>query len=124
MSPYEQARAVYQREHCPRTFDQDLELHLRNGFVFSTPDFFIMGRHVFSKAPVSLIVDPANHFHRDVCDCWHIYLFAGNIAKAFAIEPWPLSLFSMERKNELRFVPADSIRRLSAARQPAAVTPA
>jgi hypothetical protein len=46
MTPIEQAAAVYEREHCPRTLREDLELHLLNGYVFSTPTCFLMGRPV------------------------------------------------------------------------------
>lgn len=123
MSPYELARQVYGSERCVRSFEEDLEAHLVTGFVFSTPDFFIMGRPVDRQADPALIVDPCVAFARERCDCWHLYLFAGDMEKAWIIEPWALPWFSFERKNELRFVPSRSIRRLSAARQPAAGTP-
>jgi hypothetical protein len=112
MSPIEQAMAVYQKEACARTFDEDLRLHLEHGFVFSTPEFFIMGRPVDSKASPRLIVDPTVRFLSDR-DCWHIYLMAGNCYRAWDIMPWPLPLFSFERRNELRFYPMERIRRLS-----------
>lgn len=113
MMPVEKAAEVYQREGCARTFRQDLEAHLLNGFVFSRPDFFIMGRPVISTADQALIVDPSHRFPSAECDCWHIYLFAGNMIRAWAIMPWELPLFSFERKNELRFYPVSAIRRLS-----------
>lgn len=113
MSPYETAREVYVKEPCARTFDEDLATHLRAGFVFSTPDYFIMGRAVWSKAPAHLILDPRNPFVREVCDCWMIYLAAGDMTKAWEIMPWPLPLFSFERRNELRFYKAADMKRLS-----------
>lgn len=113
MSPYEQAKAVYDREPCARSFAQDLELHMRGGFVFSRPDFFVMGRPVISTMQHAFIVNPAYRFHSAECDCWHVYLFAGNIARAWGVLPWPLPLFSWERKNELRFYPESAIHRLS-----------
>lgn len=112
MSPYEQARQVYASEPCARTFEEDEHLHKTQGFLFCTPDFFVMGRAVFSKAEPAMIVDPRVRFTPDICDCWHLYLFAGDVVKAWSIMPWQLPLFSFERKNELRIYPADRIRRL------------
>jgi hypothetical protein len=112
MSPIEQAMAVYQKEACARTFDEDLHLHLEHGFVFSTPEFFIMGRPVKSTEEPKYIVNPVIYFTDD-CDCWHIYLMAGDCSKAWDIMPYPLPLFSFERRNELRFYPMERIRRLS-----------
>lgn len=113
MSPYEQARAVYDSEPCKRTFAEDFAAHLRSGFVFSTPTYFIMGRHVDSKASHDLILDPRVTFARDTCDCWHIWLMAGDCAEAWAIMPWAMPLFSFERKNELRFYKVSDMKRLS-----------
>lgn len=111
--PVEDAAEVYQREGCARTFREDLELHLLNGFVFSTPEFFAMGRAVVKSANPRVLVDPAHVFPAAECDCWHVYLFAGRMHRAFEIIPWELPWFSFERGNELRFYPVSSIRRLS-----------
>jgi len=43
-SPVERAAQVYQREECASSFQSDLEAHLLNGYVFSTPQAFAMGR--------------------------------------------------------------------------------
>ena len=112
MTPYEQARAVYLKEPCTRTFDEDLSLHLEFGFVFNTPEFFIMGRPICRSAMCGLILDPSYQFKREECDAWHIYLAAGNLSKAWDILPWPLGWLSFERKNVLRFHPTERIRRL------------
>lgn len=113
MNPIAQARLVYALEPCARSFLDDLEAHLGLGFVYSTPDFFVMGRPVQRSAPAHLIIDPSVSFERSVCDCWHVYLAAGNLGKAWGILPWPLEWLSFERKNELRFYKASDIRRLS-----------
>ena len=114
MSPYQRARAVYASEPCARTFEEDMEHHLRHGFVFSTPDFFVMGRAVYSKAPHAQILNPAFQFHSDLQDCWHVYLMAGDIAMAWGILPYPLPMFSLERRNELRFYRFTDIARHAA----------
>ncbi len=113
-SPYEQAREVYGKEPCVRTFGADLALHMEFGFVFSTPAFFIMGRPVKKDAPHGLILDPSFAFVRRECDCWHVHLAAGDLAQAWDILPWPLPWLAIERKNSLRCQPAHRIRRLCA----------
>ena len=113
MSPFERAAEVYRTEWCRRTLREDLEAHLVGGFVFARPDFFIMGRPVVRTADPALVVDPWHHFPTADCDCWHVYLFAGNMARAWSVMPWPLPWFSWERKNELRFGQSEVVLRLS-----------
>lgn len=112
MTPREQAALVYTKEPCARTFAEDMQLHLQNGFVFDHADFFVMGRPVFSKCPREMLVDPRVRFTRDICDAWMIYLMAGDCAKAWSIMPWPLPRFVFERKNELRVYDSARIQRL------------
>ena len=113
MTPYEEAALVYSREACLRSFRDDLHLHMMNGYVISRPDFFVMGRHVNSKADPRLIVDASYLFTPSECDCWHLHCMAGDIPALFSVLPFPLPLVSFERKNELRFYPLESFRRLS-----------
>lgn len=112
MSAIDLARHVYESEPCARSFEEDLDWHLENGFVFSRPDFFVMGRPVLSSASRELIVGQCR-FPSVLCDCWHVYLMAGNIAPAWAMLPWELPWMSFERGNVLRFHKLASIRRLS-----------
>lgn len=113
MTPYEQARAVYLSEPCARTFEEDLGLHLARGFVFSTPKYFIMGRPVQKEVEAWKIVDPSVYFPPELCNCWHVFVMAGDVSKVWDILPWPLGTISFERRNELRFYSAERIRRLS-----------
>lgn len=117
MSPYEQAAQVYLRERCARSFTEDVELHLMHGFVHSTPAYFIMGRPVIRTAPAWQIVDPAHTFARADCDTWMVYLAAGDLGRAWDVLPWPLPWLAFERKNELRFLPAEAVSRLSNGKQ-------
>lgn len=101
MTPVEQAAAVYNTEPCARSFREDLEAHLLHGYVFSTPEFFAMGRAVDSHARAGLIVNPWVKF--DTSDAWMIYLVAGDTAKAIEALPYDLPLICWERSNSLRF---------------------
>ena len=104
MTPIEQAMAVYERENCVRSFREDLWLHLAHGFVFSSPDCFVMGRAVCSWWPTEWIVNPAfDPQCGDVPDCWHVALFAGRLgAWIERLFPHELELMSYEIDNRLR----------------------
>lgn len=113
MTPFEEAQAVYLREPCARPFQQDLMLHYLHGFVFSTPDYFMMGRPVMRSGRPADIVNPAHRFDWGGCDAWWIYLAAGETHRAWPIMPWPMAWFGWERKNEVRWYPVDRVKRLS-----------
>lgn len=104
MTPYQQARAVYDREPCARSFEEDLVAHLLNGYVISTPEVFLMFRDVLRDADPEVITDPFMTFPvSDFSDCWHVYLAAGDMTQFHRFFPYPLEWVSFERKNRLRF---------------------
>ena len=75
-------------------FAQALERNYQQGFVFSTPDFFIMGRELDGG--------------------WFIDSFAGDMDKAWDILPYELPTVAFQRfDNDLRFVPIERLRRLT-----------
>ena len=111
MTPVERAAAVYQQEWCARTFREDLEAHLLNGYVFSTPETFVMGRLVQHDADPALIVNPWHRF--ETGDCWMVYLAAGKIVKdPYRWVPYPLPWVAFERENQLRVWPLERVLRL------------
>ena len=103
MTPVEKAAAVYQREWCASTFRSDLEAHLLNGYVHSTPEAFVMARPVNSKADEGLILNPWHRFERGECDAWLIWLAAGDLASLLGLFPFPLPLIGWQKRNKLRF---------------------
>ena len=112
MNPYRQARAIYDREPCRRTFNEDLELHLMNGLVFSTSEFFLMGRAVPRGASPADIVDPAVVFAPSLCDCWQVHVLAGDGKAAWSILPYPMQWMGFERNNRLKFYPMADMQRI------------
>ena len=112
MTPVWMAAAVYEAEPCARSFREDLEAHLQNGYVFSTPTAFVMGRPVDSGADPAAIVDPLHGFDPEDCDAWLVYLAAGSIADVLRQEPFPLTFYLWERKNVLRRFHAKTVKRL------------
>lgn len=112
MTPVERAAAVYQREDCARTFREDLEAHLLNGYVLSTPTAFVMARPVRHDAPREELVNPWHVFPRGEWDAWMVYLAAGDLAEFWRCEPFPLAHVIYERQNALRCSNAERVKRL------------
>jgi hypothetical protein len=113
VSPFDQAREVYKREACARSFETDLHLHLAGGFVFSTPSYFVMGRPVDRWADPALIVNPAIAFPADSLNAWLVYLAGGSLSTMWDVLPWDYPWIGYEREDILRFTRLETIRRLS-----------
>jgi hypothetical protein len=109
MTPVLKAAAVYEQEPCVRTFAQDLEAHLLHGLVVSTPDLFLMARPVSHDAIGDKIVNPWHNTWESEPDCWHLYLYAGDMMTAFKQATHELPYVSFERKNRLRIYSWDQI---------------
>ncbi len=103
------AAAIYQREVCPRSFLADLAAHRRYGHVFDEPEFFCMGRAVRRDAAEALILDPSHVFSEP--DAWLVWLVAGDMAKAWASFPCPLTWVGFQRGNRLRWLPFAALER-------------
>jgi hypothetical protein len=106
--PVERAAAVYEKEPCARSFKEDLEAHLLNGLVVSTPELFLMARPVCHAATREEIINPWFNSFR-YFDCWHLYLYSGDMMSAFKQAGYKLPLVSFERRNGLRVYTWDAI---------------
>ena len=109
--PFERAIEVYEKEHCSRTFVEDLESYLLHGYVFSTPGYFVMGRAVSVYADPSEIIDPDHVFPVDEHSCWHVALAAGvtPFASFLSLIPYQLPYVSWEKRNKLRIYRMDRV---------------
>ncbi len=98
MSPYERIYRAAAELDPDLNWPETLRDYLQGGFVFSTPDFFIMGRQQDEKT-------------------WYVHSMAGDMQKAWSILPWHLPFIAFERvrsgKRELTIVPTETLRRLS-----------
>lgn len=110
MTPAERALQVYQSEPCARSFIEDLTWHLQTGYVYSTPEAFILARYVRRDWPVDDILDPSRFALTQDADCLHIYLAAGDIRQIFSFPHLPVPWISFERHNNLRFHPYELLR--------------
>lgn len=81
-----------------------MEAHLLHGYVFSTPSAFLMGRPIAKDAPHALQADPWYVFPFDECDCWMVWLAAGDVAEMIRLIPYPLPWLAWARRDgALRF---------------------
>ena len=121
MTPIDRIREKYQLHPQEQPFEFYLNWHLAHGFVYSTPDFFIMGR------PTHLILG-LDEWNKMACDIdtacepklengWYVHAMAGNISKVWSILPYELPYVAFERVRnntlDLTVIPLDRIRRLS-----------
>jgi hypothetical protein len=109
-TPVQIAAKVYLGEKCARSFEDDLLLHLLHGYVFSTPEMFMMGRPVRRDGTYENITDPTYKFADP--DSWLVYLASGDLQIFFKHEPYPLPYIGFERENSLRFYSRERIKRL------------
>lgn len=99
MTPVERAKATR-----PVTFREELTAHLLHGFVLSTPEAFVMGRPIVKDAPHALQADPWHVFPPDECDCWLVWLAAGDLSAIWRLVPYPLPWLAWARRDgPLRF---------------------
>lgn len=110
MTPAQQIAEQYRRFPQPRPFLVDVAAHLETGFVFSTPDHFIMGRPVDRFAGHDKIADPYHQFGKDEANTWFVYAFAGSSVNFLTYIPFPLRWVTWSRRNKpLRFYALDKI---------------
>ena len=99
MTPIDRAALEYVKHGVD--FAAALERNYQEGFVFSTPYFFIMGRPIMVMG-------------RTIMESWFIEAMAGDTDKAWSILPYELPFVSFQRfDNSLRFIPIERLRRLS-----------
>lgn len=79
MNPFHAAASV----ESVAGFTNDLAAHLEpGGYVLSHPDFFLMFRPVPVDAPIDDLLNPWRRWPAADCDCWLVWLAAGNLAMA------------------------------------------
>ena len=117
MSPVDKVRMLYTAD-SPRTFEEDLCAHMRTGYVYSTPEYILMGRPVCSQAPQAVINDVWCVFDPSTWDGWYVYAFAlrddrglcGLVKKLLTHIPFYLPLVAWERSGEpLKFFSTEQL---------------
>jgi len=117
MSPYETIAQKYIDLPQGVSFGDYVDWFFRYGFVYSTPEYFVMGKNCRRLAPPNEIVDCEHVFDPQDSDCWYVFAMAGNVSKAFSSMPFPLPYIAFERiidnKRELRLYKTEDLQRLA-----------
>lgn len=91
-----------------------VDRHFQYGFLFSTPEFFVMGRPVMRGARAELIRDPSATFDGMAVDAWWVHGAIGNLRAMWDVMPAALPYLGFERWDDNpRFYPIETLRRLS-----------
>lgn len=93
-SPFDRAHRVYLEHPQQETFSQYLIWHYRNGFVFCTPDFFIMGRPQVKATLEDIGPTFTNERHPDT---WFLHCMSGDMRKVWSIMPYYLPYIAFQR---------------------------
>lgn len=117
MTPHQQIALLYLKHPQLQSFDWYKSWHADHGFVFATPDYFIMGRHVCRAASQAEIAEPTRLFTKEESDCWYVHAMAGDMSAAWDMLPWELPWMAFERlregRLELQVVELSRMRRLT-----------
>ena len=117
MTPLDKVRALY-TDNSPRTLAEDLTAHMQRGYVYSTPEYLLMARPVWSKATQEEINDVWRIFPLAMCDAWYVYAFAlrddgglaGLVKNLLTHMPFYLPLVAWERSGDtLSFFSTDKL---------------
>lgn len=76
------------------------------GHIFYDDTYFIMGRPIKAypeepKRNRAQVTNPEYRFPEESWNCWFIWLYAGNVQKAFTNFPFWLPYFAYERRDNL-----------------------
>lgn len=115
MKPFDVIAELYEVYDVGRTFDEDIAAHISNGYVFSTPEFFLMGRPVDRFADMKSIDDPWYPFPMERQNTWLVYAFAGHSQNLLTFMPYPLTWLAWQRRgNPLRIYDLQQAKRICA----------
>lgn len=111
-APYLAIRALYIQHKRPEwvAWEDLVGFHLATPecYVLKGDGYFAMGRAVQKSATFDEIHDLTRHFPRSQCDAWHVWAFAGDMAKCISNLPYHLPWICLVRfgdeENELRFI--------------------
>ncbi len=120
MSPYLQLDLQYTKHPQKESFGWYISWHMEHGFVFSTPDYFVMGRPIRIyklKEQTQEAIDRMLIFEKQEANCWYIHAMSGDMNRAWDILPYPLGQIAWERIREngrdLQITSTETLRRLS-----------
>jgi hypothetical protein len=98
LAPIQIARYIHEKYRMVGLpFEEKLGEHLKHGYVYNSPECFIMGRPVDSKADSDDILDYSKEFSEP--DCWYVCLAVGikKLNDLINLMPYDLPLVGWQR---------------------------
>lgn len=122
LDPVQQAREIYNQEFCPRSFDEDLYLHLNNphAIVYKDKHNLALLRPVNRNDTYQQLTHPKRQ--TDNPNCWWVYLLVGDFRFLLSLLPYPLPYIGWERNNVPRSYKLDHLKRWTS-KDPISITP-
>lgn len=82
------------------------------GYMFWDDTYFIIGRPVWvnpddPKSSRKFVTNPEHRYDPEKCNCWFIWLYAGNVKRAFTNFPYWLPYFGYERRGNFHITNID-----------------
>jgi hypothetical protein len=117
VTPLDKVRGLYTAQ-SPRTFAEDLTAHMQHGYVFSTPEYLMMARPVWTQMTQEAINDVWCNPPQPLWNAWYIYAFAlredqglqGLVKNLLTHMPFYLPLVAWERTGHaLTFFSTDKL---------------
>ena len=90
-NPIDLIREEYRLHPREESFQVYLDWHIENGFVFSAPQFFIMGRaiKVYDEEAKTLHgIDNFAVWERHEENAWYVHGMAGYVSKSWEVLPY------------------------------------
>jgi hypothetical protein len=110
MTPVERAAELCRKRGG--SFRDELEAHLLRGWVFSSPEAFVMGRAVPRSGNVD---DLMRVYPPEECDAWYVWLGVGPASLLLGFMPYELPWIGWYRQgrgwDDCHWVPARLLRR-------------
>ena len=97
MTPILQLDSLYKICFPNRSLENDLGWYLACHYVFSTPDFIVMGKPVRKDAPEEQLDDVTFVFPKEEVDTWFLYAYAGSQQDFLAYVPFSLTWIAWRR---------------------------
>lgn len=109
--PIHLAERAHAAQHGPRSFQEDVQLHLSRGVVVATCRVFVLARPVFTAWPSKFLVDPTRTADEGDGRAWWLYLLGGDWAQAALHMPYYLPIIGWERHGRVHWLRTSTIVR-------------
>ena len=94
MSILVKAKELY--DQCGIDMNADIAAYAAHGYVFITPDSFLLGKAVNSKSEVH----PADQWNVENPDAWYVNMAVGDVKDFISKIPYPLPLVGWMRETK------------------------